>query len=164
MTLREKDRLQRKASWAIRRSGLGIDVANARGVHKSQITRSANGQQSSPEMIALTHVRQLGKGKNTTPLPMVMALWAEAKRVMMEDKSDRWLIARYHELRDNLEPMAEAREEIASRGACRKRYRDALLVEAEIQVELVAVDEELERRGIEPRDFRGDGHLIVRPR
>lgn len=162
MTLREKDRLTRSAGWAIRRAGSGIDHANARGVHKSQITRSANGQQSSPEMVALHHVRQLAKGKNTTPLPMLIALSMEAKRAMHETKSDRWLIQRFHELRDKIEPALEAREEIASRGACRKLYREALLNEAECQVELAAVDEECERRGVDPTDYRGDGHRVIR--
>lgn len=158
----EQQRHRTNAGWSIRRAGKGKDVARATHASVSIISRRSNGFIGSPESIALAHACKLARGIKTSPFPFLVAMQTEAIRTYCESKTTEWLIGRFHELRDRMEPEAEALEEIASRGECRKRYREALKVEAEIQMELSAVDEELERRGTDPRNYRGNGHRIIR--
>lgn len=136
------------------------DVAAATDRHPSQPSRWRSGARHGVPFRTFQYVAALARHPRTDPYPFLQAQQAEVMRAEFEHQGTLTLIKLWHELRDR-EAMVEAEEEITSRGRDRGAYRAALLKEAAIQVRLAAVDEELERRGVEPNMYRGDGWRIA---
>lgn len=122
--------------------------------HKSQPSRWMKGDRSGPAFRAFEFVVCTSRGQTTTPYPFLTQLKLVAMREHLEERDSHWLIKRWHELQ-TAEVHAEAREKRASQAGDRATYRQALIDEAAIQLELAAIDEVLERRGIDPRDCLG---------
>lgn len=155
----DSTRARSKAAASMRRSAATPrDLAAARHRDRSTATRMMQGSGIAAHAIQL--VTELARGDKTTPWPLIVAMKNEAMRALLEQRTDQWLIRRWHELQSR-ECTEEAQEELTSRGRDRAAYRAALLAEAETQIELSAVDEVLEQRGIEPRLFRGDGYPLA---
>lgn len=130
--------------------------------HKSQPSRWMNGLAPNPASDALEFMTQLSRGETTTPYPLLAELKVVAFRGQIEERTTEFLVKRWHEMQER-ECIAEAAENLAGlrRKHNREGWRQAHKEEAAIQLELVAIDEELERRGVDPEDFRGDGLRLV---
>lgn len=155
----ERERIARKAGWAVHQAGDYRKVAKAIDKHPSQPSRWINGAQFGVPYRTFEFVRALAKSPDLDVQPFIAALQAEAMSAGFENRSTAELVKLWHALRDRV-PVEDADEVRASRGPCRQKYREALLREAASQVQLAAVDEELERRGVDPADYRADGWLI----
>lgn len=117
----------------------------------------------SPASEAIKFVRQLSKHPATSPFPLISELRLVALAYGLKERSTQWLIQRWHELRER-ECSLEAHENMESMSIIGGQpYRDALLAEAEAQIELAAIDAVLEGKKINPREYRGDGFRLVRP-
>ena len=133
------------------------------GRNKSQPSRWLNAEAHNPVSRAIEFTENMCRGETTTPFPLLVELRIVTLREALSGREDGWLIRKWHTLRDR-ECLAEAAEKRASRlrALSRDAYRVALKVEAEIQCELVAIDEELEARKIEPERYSSAGMLLIR--
>jgi len=108
------------------------------------------------------HVQQLAAGIGTSPGVWVESMRAEARRTAMEHKDTGWLIRRFHGIRDEQLLNAITAAIVASRGTEREDERRAWVIVSSLATDLVAIDGELERRGVEPREFTAHGTKPVK--
>lgn len=128
----------------------------------SQPSRWMGGLAPSPASEAIKFVRQLSKHPATSPFPLISELRLVALAHGLKERSTQWLIARWHELVER-ECSAEAAENLASlrRSHDREGWRAALKAEADLQLELHAVDAELQERDVDPDQYIGDGKTRI---
>lgn len=145
----------RDGHWTSRQAGTVRAKARAKNVDHSYVSRT-NGD---IETKSLQHVRDLARGEETSPAVWLETLNIEHRRAAMEHKPVGWLVARFHDVRDSQLPANELAAQVAARDGNRLDERQARTIAASLQRELVAIDKELERRGITPADYTKEGRL-----
>lgn len=140
-----------RAVGAFRASAPSVDqLAREKGVSSSRMSHLLNDDAASnPFAAALRELYWAARGRKTNPFPMLVEVHAVTLEACFATKPTDWLERRYHELR-NHEHDLEAHENRTGQQRDRHAWRLALLNEAAAQVELAAIDAELERRGRNP--------------
>lgn len=154
------DSLARQAQFAATQAGRPVDVARAVHVTSSRVSHWRTGK--SPELDALNYVSLLAKDSRTSPNVLIESLRVEARRAAMEDRDSMTLIKSWHKLRDVRLLEAQNAAVIAGRHGDREEEIQAETILASLLTEKNAIDRELERRQLDPRDYSASGNRIIR--
>lgn len=151
--------LRHTASWAASQNPARA-VARATGKHVSTVYRER--ESGGIEYESLKHVEALARGEDTTPGVWIESLRVEARRAAMEHKATESLVEIWHRYRNVRVPQALVQAQVAEMLDNRADAQQAWTIVGSLVTEMNGMDCELERRGVDPRDYMPSGHRRIR--